>query len=177
MERLFHFSDDPGITRFVPRRLRHPGKRRAGQDWLNGPLVWAIDAVHAAHYLFPRDCPRIVVSRRPDTTQQDIAAHLGAHRRIAYIEDSWLSRMRRETLYRYSLPPGSFTPLEDAGMFVSRDAVTPDDMTPLSDLPKQLETEGVTLIPCYRLTGFHHLWETSLHISGMRLRNAQDWPT
>jgi hypothetical protein len=29
-------------------------------DWLNGPLVWAIDAWHQPMYLFPRDCPRIL---------------------------------------------------------------------------------------------------------------------
>lgn len=177
MAPLFHFSDDPGITRFVPRPLRRPGKRRAGQHWLNGPLIWAIDAAHTAHYLFPRDCPRIVVSRRADTTKQDIATHLGAHQRIAYIEDIWRDRMRTTQLYRYSLPRGSFTPLDDAGMFVSRDAVTPTDMTPLTNLPTQLATQGVTLIPCQKLTGFQHLWDTTLHVSGMRLRNAQDWPT
>jgi NADPH:quinone reductase-like Zn-dependent oxidoreductase len=41
--RLFHFSDDAGIECFVPRPVAVPSQRAAGMDWLNGPLVWAID--------------------------------------------------------------------------------------------------------------------------------------
>lgn len=55
---LYHFSDDPGITRFVPRALKK--QRPSEQEWLNGPLVWAISEAFAFLYLFPRDCPRIV---------------------------------------------------------------------------------------------------------------------
>ena len=57
--RLYHFSDDPSITRFVPRPVLVPATRPPGSDWLNGPLVWAIDEWHQPMYLFPRDCPRI----------------------------------------------------------------------------------------------------------------------
>ncbi|HMG50328.1 MAG TPA: hypothetical protein VK597_07005, partial [Inquilinus sp.] len=58
--RLFHFSDDPAIERFEPRPVRVPSARPAGREWLNGPLVWAIDDAHQMLYLFPRDCPRIL---------------------------------------------------------------------------------------------------------------------
>jgi hypothetical protein len=53
--RLFHFSDDPEIVRFVPRPIRTLVERPAGLKWLNGPLVWAIDEPHEPMYLFPRD--------------------------------------------------------------------------------------------------------------------------
>ncbi len=59
--RLFHFSDDPAIALFVPRPVAVPLARSAGREWLNGPLVWATDELHAILYLFPRDCPRVLV--------------------------------------------------------------------------------------------------------------------
>ncbi|WP_339329380.1 DUF6886 family protein [Burkholderia multivorans] len=50
---LFHFSDDPGIAMFHPRPVRVADDRPAGQEWLNGPLVWATDEAHYLLYLFP----------------------------------------------------------------------------------------------------------------------------
>ena len=73
--RLFHFSDDPGIERFEPRPVLVPSERPAGQEWLNGPLVWAITEERQAAYLFPRDCPRILLWPRPDTTAEDYLYH------------------------------------------------------------------------------------------------------
>ena len=64
---LFHFSCDPAIELFVPRAVRTPAKRPLGHEWLNGPLVWAIDDWHQPMYLFPRDCPRILLWRTPST--------------------------------------------------------------------------------------------------------------
>ena len=46
--RLFHFSDDPDFGVFEPRPPRILPERRAGEDWLNGPLVWAIDPAQPA---------------------------------------------------------------------------------------------------------------------------------
>lgn len=51
--RLFHYSDDPGIAVFEPRPVRVPVDRPRGQEWLNGPLVWAIDGPHGILYPFP----------------------------------------------------------------------------------------------------------------------------
>ena len=65
--RLFHFSDDPAIARFEPRAVLVPSPRAPGREWLNGPLVWAIDEPHQPMYLFPRDCPRILLWPRPET--------------------------------------------------------------------------------------------------------------
>ena len=88
MVRLFHFSDDPAIARFEPRPVARPSLRPAGQDWLNGPLVWAIDEPHHPMYLFPRDCPRILLWPRNDTTAEDQDRWFGdrACRMIAHIE-------------------------------------------------------------------------------------------
>ncbi len=68
---LFHFSDDPNIQTFVPRPVRVSIERPEGMDWLNGPLVWAIDEAHEPLYLFPRECPRILLWATPETKQED----------------------------------------------------------------------------------------------------------
>ena len=69
--RLFHFSEYFSIERFVPRPLRVPVARPKGEEWLNGPLVWAIDDVHQPMYLFPLECPRILLWPTPETTTKD----------------------------------------------------------------------------------------------------------
>ncbi|WP_374044880.1 DUF6886 family protein [uncultured Pantoea sp.] len=53
--RLFHFSDNPDISVFRPRPLRIHVDRPAGQEWLNGSLIWATDEAYELLYLFPRD--------------------------------------------------------------------------------------------------------------------------
>jgi len=50
---LFNFSDRDGIARFEPRPLAVPVPRKTGHEWLNGPLVWALDDRHQPMHLFP----------------------------------------------------------------------------------------------------------------------------
>ncbi len=174
--RLFHFSDDPGIEVFVPRAVTVPSDRGPGRDWLNGPLVWAINDDFQAMYFFPRDCPRIVLWKKPDSAPEDVAHWFGPRdaSAIAHIEWAWLDRVMTEPLYRYELPVESFESLHDAGMWVSRTAVTPLSVETLN-LPAAMEAAHVELRVMDRLTPLRNVWETSLHASGVRLRNAQDW--
>ena len=78
-------------------------------------------------------------------------------------------------LYRYELPVKSFESLDDAGMWVAREAVTPLAMEELSDLPGALSACGVDLRVVESLTPLRGVWETTLHASGIRLRNAVGW--
>ena len=176
--RLFHFSDDPGIEVFEPRPVRVPSDRGAGREWLNGPLVWAVSEPYQALYLFPRDCPRIVVLRKPGADAADEALWFGERdcQAIGHIEWDWWERVRTTPLFRYELPVAPFEALGDAGHFVSRTAVEPLAMHPLADLPAALQAAGVELRLMRRLTPLWDLWRTTtLHVSGSRLRNAQDW--
>lgn len=68
---LYHFSEEPTIGLFDPRAVTKASARPPGREWLNGPLVWAIDDWHAPMYLFPRDCPRILIWPLPETTEED----------------------------------------------------------------------------------------------------------
>lgn len=173
--RLFHFSEDPGIARFEPRPVRAPSARPPGREWLNGPLVWAIDEPHQAMYLFPRDCPRILLWPLATTSAADRAAWLGGADRAAYVEARWLPALNAARLYRYELPVKSFESLDDAGMWVAREAVTPLAMEELSDLPGALSACGVDLRVVESLTPLRGVWDTTLHASGIRLRNAVGW--
>lgn len=173
--RLFHFSDDAAIERFEPRPVRVPSRRPAGREWLNGPLVWAIDEEREFMYLFPRDCPRILVWAKHDTLEEDRTDWLGAWRAVAYVEQAWLDRLRNGTIYRYEMPTEAFEDLQDAGMWVARTTVVPTGFAVLSSLDLEFAPRGVKLRVVDSLKPLKSLWETSLHTSGIRLRNARGW--
>lgn len=175
--RLFHFSEDAGLTRFTPRPARIASERPAGREWLNGPLVWAIDEAHQPLYLFPRDCPRILLYPTPATTPDDRDRWWGTRtcRMIAHIEWAWFERFRTGRLFRYELPPAAFEDLDDTGMWVARTELQPIGVETVEDLPAALVEQGVELRLMDSLAPLKGVWETSLHASGLRLRNAVGW--
>ena len=175
--RLFHFSEDPGIALFLPRPVRVPVDRPGGQEWLNGPLVWAIDEAHDILYLFPRECPRILIWPTARTTPQDRAQWFGgtSRRAIAFIEQRWAARLRGAIIHRYGLPSASFEDLGDVGMWVSRSPVRPLRADALRSLPHALEARNVELRVLPTLKPLSDIWGTTLHASGIRLRNAEGW--
>ena len=176
--RLFHFSDDPGIVRFAPRPVRVPSERAPGMDWLNGPLVWAIDELRQPLYLFPRDCPRILLWPTPETTASDRARWLGqsAARVVAHIEAPWAPVHARAAIHRYDLRPETFVDLRDAGMWVSRHAVEPQGLTTIPDLPAELAAQGAELRVVASLIPLKAAHGSSLGFNGVRLRNAGQPP-
>ena len=176
--RLFHFSEEPDIARFVPRPVRVPAERPPGRTWLNGPLVWAIDETCAPMYFFPRDCPRILLWKTPHTTLADLdrwwRGDRGRHMQ-AHVEAAWLERMRAAKVYRYAFAPDAFEDLGDAGMWVAREAVTPLAVEPVGDLEAALAAADVDLHVMDDLLPLKGVWESGLHASGVRLRNAAGW--
>lgn len=170
--RLFHFSDDPGIAVFEPRPVRISSGRPPGREWLNGPLVWAIDDIHDFMYLFPRDCPRILVWAKPETSHEDRRL-LGDWRGAAYVERDWLERLQAETIHRYEMPTEGFEDLQDAGMWVSRRNVVPLALTALSGLDREFAPRGIELKVVDSLMPVKALQDTTLHVSAIRLRNAR----
>lgn len=177
MTRLAHFSEDPDIAEFRPRPVKVAVQRPLGQEWLNGSLVWAIDEAHEILYLFPRECPRILLWPTSATTDEDRARWFpdSSLRAVAYIERAWLSRLQQTSIYRYELPIDSFEAVGEIGMWVSRTTVTPATVDQLTDLPARLEQRAVGLRTLDDLTPLKNVWESSLHASGIRLRNASGW--
>lgn len=177
MVRLFHFSEDPSILLFHARPLRVAVDRGPDREWLNGSLVWATDEAHSLLYLFPRECPRIVIWPTSETTKLDREAWLGdtSRRAVAYIEDDWMGRVRSTAVFRYLMPPETFEDIDDVGMWVSRSTVVPLGVERLTDLPAEMAAAGVELRSLPRLSPLKPAWQTTLHASGIRTRNAQDW--
>ena len=171
MPRLFHFSEDPGIRLFVPRT---PDLRPDVP-----PMVWTVDEERAWTYLFPRDCPRVLLWPTPETTAGDLDRWFGGRpgSRIACIEWAWLEPMRTTPLYRYEMDPRGFRPLEaDPWMWVSAASEKPRTVEPVGDLVAALGAENVELRIMPSLSPLYGAWEHSFHFSGIRLRNARDWP-
>ena len=131
--KLFHVSEEPGITRFAPR----PNYRRAGE------MVWAVDEDHLVNFLVPRACPRITFGRGAATTEADEARFLGGVRRVVAFEAAWLERVRAGALFIYEMPAASFEPeLAEAGYWVSGEAVAPLGMRQERDLLAALARAG-----------------------------------
>jgi hypothetical protein len=94
---------------------------------------------------------------------------------IAHVERSWFEQIRTASIHRYELPASSFVDLRDAGMWVSRTAVVPKGVETLTDLPDQLQRRGVELRLLDSLWPLREVWHSTIHASGIRLRNAVDW--
>ncbi len=137
--------------------------------------MWAIDEAHQPLYLFPRDCPRILIWATAATTPADRARWLGAAPMVAFVERAWTGRLEHAAIWRYLLPEATFEDLADAGMWVSRTAVEPLGAERLTDLSRELAASGVTVAPVSSLAPLRALWDTSLHVSGVRLRNSASW--
>ncbi len=137
---LYHFSENPSIERFVPRPVR------VGPS--DDALVWAIDSAHCHQFYFPRDCPRVVISKSPHTSAEDAETFFGHTTAtvIAAIESRWLERLRNTTIYGYTLPAEGFKlHNESAGYWVSEHETRPFDVEPIPDLMAALIDAGVEL--------------------------------
>lgn len=175
--RLFHFSEEPDLTEFIPRPVRVPSNRPIGLEWLNGALVWAIAETHQQMYLFPRECPRIVLSATPDTSDSDAEQWLQSNknRSVAYIERKWLRRFESASLSRYEFNPVNFNSLHDAGTWVSSASEIPIDKVEISDLAAKLNDAQTDLKVVDYLEPLKPAWNSTVHASGIRLRNAHSW--
>ena len=174
---LYHFSEDPGIQLFQPRAEGRPLPGRAPGE----ALVWAIDEHHAPLYYFPRDCPRIVLWALEDSDAADVKRWIASPearpgtRMVAHIESAWLDRFEQCRLYRYTFSAETFESIHDHGTHVSRKAVAPLTVEPVGALREALEAGGAELRVVESLEPLAEAWRSSLHISGIRLRNAQGW--
>jgi hypothetical protein len=156
---LWHFSEDPGLSRFEPR----DGK------------VWAIDEAHAWLYWFPRDCPRATYWAVESTTDEDTERWLNGdrERRVAVIETAWLERVHAVQLYAYRLPAEPFDEVLDDRFYVASTPVEALERIELGDLVERQRGAGIDFRDAASL---YPLWDeviaTTLDFSGIRLRNA-----
>ena len=167
-EYLYHFSEDPSIERFVPRPVRIGPSDEA--------LVWAVDMAHCHQFYFPRDCPRVVISKSPSTSAEDTDIFFGhtTAEVVAAIESRWLRRMRSTTVYRYTVPAEGFTLRnESAGYWVSEHECRPLEVEPIRNLMAALVDAGVDLRIMPSLVSLRDaVIESTVEFDIIRWRNA-----
>ena len=163
-DEVWHFSEDPGITRFEPHVAATARQPEA--------YVWAVDAANAPSYWFPRQCPRMLAWVQESTTDED-RAFLSAPR-VHAIEYSWLEAMRTTRLYAYRFAAKDFRPFE-AHAFVAETEVAPlGPPHPIGDLFALHDEAGIELRVLSDLWPFvDAVTASTLGFSGIRLRNAR----
>jgi len=171
--KLFHVSEEPNITRFVPRI-----PTRTDVDQSKG-LVWAINERCLPNFLTPRDCPRVTFHAATHTTEEDIARFFSSHcRHCVAIEHAWFERMRNTTLYLYEFDPRNFY-LQDecAGYYVSEHTEAPIEKTQIDDLFFELFKRGIEIRLVSNLWALRDaILKSTLHYSFCRMVNAQSRP-
>lgn len=136
--RLFHFSEDPTITRFAP----HVAPTSAHAD----ARVWAVEEAFAPSYWFPRQCPRACCWLRAGQHDGLAPELLFGAKRAHAIQADWAEAMRACTLYAYEFDPAPFE-LDDAegGFWIARTTVEPIALSPVSDLFEKHHAAGIPL--------------------------------
>lgn len=136
---LFHYSEDPGVARFVPHVPRtNPDVAAA---------VWAIDQAHAPLYWFPRDCPRVTVWANDPRQRRRLREVFDTeHSRVQVAPTSWTDAIVTCRLYEYRFDGSDFNPWPDAeGQWISRRIVVPLDVAPVGDLLERHREANVDL--------------------------------
>lgn len=165
---VWHFSQDAGITHFEPHVAATARQPEA--------YVWAVDGERCPDYWFPRQCPRAMAWRRPDTDPKVADRLLGSEvQRVHVIEYPWLRRLADAVVYAYPFDADDFRPQGDPpNAHVAERAVTAlRGPEPVGDLLAQHERAGIVLrvVP-----DLFHWWAevvgSGLEFSGIRLRNS-----
>lgn len=164
---LYHISEDPEILRFEPRP----------SPYHDEPVVWAIDDEHLRNYLLPRDAPRVTFYPIDSTVAEDVVRFVGTGgaRAVVAVEAAWADRIRSATLYCYHLSEEQFVEHDPgAGYFVSREAVAPVRVEPVSDVFRALSIRSVEIRILPSLWPLHDaIVSSTLQFSMIRMRNAQ----
>lgn len=169
--RLFHVSEEPDISKFVPRI-----PTRQDVDQSKG-LVWAINEKCLPNFLTPRNCPRVTYHCNERTTEDDKNRYMSSKttNHVVAIEHKWFSTMRDTTLYLYEFNTTDFYLLDRcAGYYVSEKTQVPINRFVVNDLLMELINRKVEV----RMVD--NLWDlcekiqtTSFDWSMCKMGNAQ----
>ena len=161
MPELCHVSEEGPFRRMAPRPAPDGG----------APVVWAVDEVRLAHYLLPRDCPRVCWAT---TGVRDPVLGSPALRVVA-VESGWLSRIAATVLHVHSLDPAGFT-LRDgtAGYWTSPSDVAVRAVQTVRDCVAALADRGVELRVTPELWSYRDaVVRGAAEFSAIRMRNAR----
>jgi hypothetical protein len=167
-EHLWHYSEDPGIERFLP----HVPVTNPDQP----PMVWTIDGEHAPLLWFPRDCPRITFWTEDGSPADRLGPTTAS--RVHAMEPGWVERMRTCRLFVYRFSVDGFQPWPDAdGYWVADDERAPLDVAPVGDLFERHRQRGVELRVLDDLRPLRDaVIESGYRFSMARMRNSAPAP-
>ena len=169
--RLFHISEQPGISIFTPR----PSPSHF--ENITGDVVFAISDQLLHNYLLPRDCPRVTFYAGADTTDTDKQKFTGnaTANHVVAVESGWYQQIKETTLYCYEFLPDDFMLIDEcAGYYISYKPVVPITVTVIDDIMAALLSRDVELRFMPLLTDIAHAVRySSLQFSLIRMRNAK----
>ncbi|WP_020574665.1 DUF6886 family protein [Actinopolymorpha alba] len=168
---VLHFSEDPTITRFVPRVA--PSSQRSGA------YVWAVDDPRAPDYWFPRQCPRAMAwaSARTSADDRDRIIGVGCGERVHAIEYDWLEGLQTVELYAYRFSAADFRPIGEPLPHAVVSTVPVEPLGPPERVGNLLQLHQKAGIQLRILDNLWEFWDavitSTLEFSGIRLRNAK----
>lgn len=163
--KLFHVSEDPTITQFVPRPSAYTQK----------PVVWAVDEIHLHNYLFPRDCPRITFYAKPNSEPEEVKQYLGSSQAVVAIEGEWLPAIQECNLTIYHIPLTGFR-LQDegSGYWVCENSIAPQATTMITNCLGELANRQIEIRILPELWTLQDaILGSTLQFSIIRMRNSQ----
>ncbi|WPU97774.1 hypothetical protein SNE26_17240 [Mucilaginibacter sp. cycad4] len=169
--RLFHISEQPGISIFAPR------PSPSNFDNITADVVFAISDQLLHNYLLPRDCPRVTFYTGPYTTATDKQKFIGntTASHIVAVESGWYQQIKKTTLYCYEFMPDDFMLIDEcAGYYVSYKPALPIAVTVIDDIMATLLSRDIELRFMPSLTEIADaVRNSSLQFSLIRMRNAK----
>jgi hypothetical protein len=169
--KLFHISEQPGISIFNPR----PSPSHF--DNISGDIVFAISEDLLHNYLLPRDCPRVTFYAGLNTSDKDRQRFLGNTKadHVLIVESGWYQRIKQTVLYCYEFAPEDFILIDEcAGYYVSYKPVVPVGVIVIDDILAVLLNRNIELRFTPSLIEIAEaVRESSLQFSLIRMRNAK----
>jgi hypothetical protein len=169
--RLFHISEEPGISIFDPR------PSPSFFESITGDVVYAISGKLLHNYLLPRDCPRITYYVKDTTTDEDKEKFFGESTadNIIIVESGWYHRIAKTTLYCYEFSADNFTLLDEcAQYYISCKPEKPLKVSTITDIMAELLNLNIELRFTPSLIKISDdVVKSSLNFSIIRMRNAK----
>jgi hypothetical protein len=171
--RLFHISQQPGISIFTPR----PSPSHF--ENITGDVVFAISDQLLHNYLLPRDCPRVTFYVGLNTTNADKQKFMGntTAGHVVAVESGWYQQIKETTLYCYEFLPDDFMLIDEcAGYYISYKPVVPIMVTVIDDIMAALLNRDIELWFMPSLIDIADAArDSTLRFSLIRMRNAKGY--
>ena len=140
--RLFHISEDPKISVFVPKLSP------SHLNIIKAAVVMTVSENHVHNYMLPSECPRISYYAGSDTDSRDIKKFFGVSTPayIMAVENRWIKKIQSTTLYCYEFDSRHFSLHDESiGHYSSYKTVVPISVKPIYSILDELLKRNLEL--------------------------------